>query len=111
MTVEMRLKDNMDVARGKVDKDASAVIHVGVLCLAKSREQSAVGAANEMIHQDALSRLKVISLQCSLLVSNNRGFLARRKMTTLLPKLTSSTFWKQRKFGVKQASSCNLRFD
>jgi hypothetical protein len=55
MGVEMRLKLDLDVARGRVDKDAATRVHVLGFCLATATEESTLCRADEVVDRDALA--------------------------------------------------------
>jgi hypothetical protein len=66
--VQVCLEFNMNVAGGVVDKDATTIIHVIGVRLAKGTEESPFSAAHKVIDGDALTRNQVVFLSSSLIV-------------------------------------------
>jgi hypothetical protein len=54
------LQLDMDIARGGIDKDATAFVHLAFFCLALAGEQSASSRTNEVIDRDPLPREELI---------------------------------------------------
>jgi hypothetical protein len=88
---ECGLQFDMDVARGGINENAAALVHLALLCLAFAGEQSASSGADEVIDRDPLSGKQLVLSKGVHTVSNNRSGSSRGRSLLLLGKLASCT--------------------
>jgi hypothetical protein len=84
------LEFDMDVSGGRINKDASALVHLALLGLAFAGEQSTSSGADEVIDRDALPRKELVMAESVHTVSNNRSRRSRGRSLLLLGELTGS---------------------
>ena len=70
VSVEMRLKDHIDVAAGVINKDASSAKHFLIFCLSFRRKQSTFRGANKVVHRHTLARKQVVVFEGTVTVEN-----------------------------------------
>jgi hypothetical protein len=86
---ESGLQFDMDVARGGIDENTAALVHLALLCLAFAGEQSASCGADEVIDRDALSGKKLILSKGIHTISDNRSSDSRGRSLLLFGELAS----------------------
>jgi hypothetical protein len=83
------LQFDVDVPGSRVDKDATAFVHLALFCLAFAAEQTASSRTDEVIDRNTLSRKELILSKRVHTVSDNRSSDSRSRSLLLLGELTS----------------------
>jgi hypothetical protein len=86
---ESGLQFDMDVARGGIDENTAALIHLALLCLAFAGEQSASSGADEVIDRDPLAGEELILAKDVHTVSDDRSSDSRSRSLLLFGELAS----------------------
>ena len=88
----MVLELDMDVSRGMIAEKAPSSVHLVVDCLSGGCEQSALGAAYEVVDRDLLPWDEMIILQHASSVTDNGGLSSWCRTSMLLSELAGGTF-------------------
>jgi hypothetical protein len=88
---ESGLQFDMDVARGGIDEDTAALVHLALFGLALAGEQTASSRTNEVIDRDPLTGEQLILPKSIHAVSYDRSSGSRSRSLLLLGELASGT--------------------